>query len=222
MLSQFYREHPPRPTLSLSAVLVTAACLAAASVAAAQEGGISGTVADTRGNVLGAASIVIEEVGLQTSSGNDGMYSIAGLLPGSYTVRARVIGYRSQAATVTVRFAETATQDFSLAADPLTMEALIVTGTREPRLKLESSTAITTLSSFEIERIQPRSTADLLKSIPGFYVESSGGEVNNNLFVRGLPQAGSYQYVVLLEDGIPAFDANDLFFLGADNLIRFD
>ncbi len=223
MPSQFYREHPPPPTLSLGAVLVTAACLGAASVAAAQEAGVSGTVADTRGNVLGAADIVLEELGMQTSSGNDGTYSITDvLMPGIYTVRARVIGYRSQAATVTVRFGETATQDFSLAVDPLMMEVIVVTATHQPRVKLETSTAVTTMSSFEIEQAQPRSTADLLKSVPGFYVESSGGGVNNNLFVRGLPADGSYRYVVLMEDGMMAHDANDLFFIGADNFVRVD
>jgi outer membrane receptor protein involved in Fe transport len=61
-----------------------------------------------------------------------------------------------------------------------------------------------------------------LKQVPGFYAEASGGNVNNNLFSRGMPADGSYRYVIMMEDGIPANDANDLFFLGADNFVRVD
>jgi outer membrane receptor protein involved in Fe transport len=123
---------------------------------------------------------------------------------------------------VTVRAGAEVTQDFTLVIDPLGMEAIVVTATRAPRPKLESSTAITTISIAQIQREQPRSTADLVKVVPGFYSESSGGEVNNNLWVRGMPQPGSYKFVTIMENGMAANDGNDFSFLGADNFVRTD
>ena len=102
------------------------------------------------------------------------------------------------------------------------VEEIVVTGTRTPERKLEASTAITTLNAVEIEARAPRSTADLIKVVPGFYVESSGGEVGGNLFARGLPADGSYRYVMLMEDGMPVYDSTELPFVNADIFVRID
>lgn len=190
--------------------------------ARAQTGTITGTVTDGSGATVAGAQIQLVGTNLGAISRADGTYTIRNVAPGSYTLRSTFLGLRTVEATVQVRADAEVTQDFTMVVDPLGMEGLVVTATRTPTEKLESSTAVTTMSEEQIEQEEPRSTADLLKSVPGFYVESSGGEVNNNLFVRGLPADGSYRYVVMLEDGMMAFDGNDLFFLGADNLIRID
>ena len=52
--------------------------------------------------------------------------------------------------------------------------------TRNQR-KIESSTAISTFNAKEIQKQNPISTAALLQRVPGFAVETSGGEVGNNL-----------------------------------------
>src|SRR5262245_2180723 len=54
----------------------------------------------------------------------------------------------------------------------------------------EASFAVTTIEPEDIERISPQSTADLVKSIPGIWVESSGGIAGANIDVRGLPGGG--------------------------------
>jgi hypothetical protein len=46
----------------------------------------------------------------------------------------------------------------------------VVSGTYNPASKLESSTAITTFSTLQIQEQGPRGTAELLKSVPGFQV----------------------------------------------------
>jgi hypothetical protein len=45
----------------------------------------------------------------------------------------------------------------------------------------------------------------LLQRVPGFAVETSGGEVGNNLFAR-IPSAGAYEFVQVQEDGLPVFE----------------
>ncbi len=104
----------------------------------------------------------------------------------------------------------------------LDMEHIAVTGSAGVRTKLESTVSITTLSAEDIVEKAPLSTADLLTRIPGFYVESSGGESANNVFARGIPADGSYRYISLQEDGLPLYHDGELSFLNADQLFRLD
>jgi outer membrane receptor protein involved in Fe transport len=60
----------------------------------------------------------------------------------------------------------------------------------------------------------------MLRYVPGFTrVESSGGEVNQNIVMRGIL---GVEYVAFLEDGLPVFPTMHTFFMNADNLFRFD
>lgn len=188
----------------------------------AQTGTITGTVTNEQGEGLAGAQVLVVGTGQGALTHPDGQYTITNVEAGSYTLQVTFLGYRTETADVTVRSGAEISQDFTLVIDPLGLEGIVVTAQRTPIQKLRSSTAITTIPEAQIEQEAPRSTADLLKTVPGFYVESSGGEVNNNLFARGLPADGSYRYVVFLENGMMAFDANDIFFMGADNLIRVD
>jgi len=132
----------------------------------------------------------------------------------------RLIGYRGQTASVTVSGSQRATHNFTLAADPLNLEAVVVTGTETPRTKLETSNATTVLSAADLVQAAPRSTTEMLRYIPGFTrVESSGGEVNENIGMRGIL---GVEYVMFLEDGLPVFPTMHTFFMNADNLFRMD
>ncbi|ATC96542.1 TonB-dependent receptor [Pseudoalteromonas tunicata] len=86
----------------------------------------------------------------------------------------------------------------------LDLEKIIVTGTtRRGQTKLESSVSITTLDAKQLEREQPLGTADLLEVVPGFWVEDSGGETNNNVAPRGLRGGEGFRYIGVEEDGLP-------------------
>lgn len=102
------------------------------------------------------------------------------------------------------------------------IDEVIVTGSNTPKKKIESSTAISTFSTKEIQRQNPISAAALLQRIPGFAVETSGGEIGNNLFSRGIPSAGAYEFVQIQEDGLPVFEDGALQFANADNFFRID
>lgn len=207
-----------------TAVLAIGAMLVAPAGARAQDGGvIVGSVVEAEtGQPIGTAQVSIEEISRGTLTQADGVYRLENIPPGDYTVRVTIIGYRPASVEVSVRAGGTARVDFALDRDLLDLEAMVITATQTPRTKLESSNAITTVAEIEIVREQPRSTADLLKTIPGFYVESSGGEVGGNLFARGLPADGSYRYVAVMENGMPVYDATELSFVNADIFIRVD
>ncbi|TVQ31473.1 MAG: TonB-dependent receptor [Wenzhouxiangella sp.] len=62
--------------------------------------------------------------------------------------------------------------------------------------------AVYTVTPEDIEEVQPRSTEDILRRVPGIYIKrEEDSAVVTNLGVRGLP-AGDYKTLVL-EDGVP-------------------
>jgi outer membrane receptor protein involved in Fe transport len=203
-------------------LLFVAFGLAPRPAAAQDTGTVQGTVLDDAGTPIPGTQVAVVGTTRGTTSDADGRYRITGLPTGEQTLRASFVGYRSQTVTVTIRPGQTIQQDFTLVGDLLMMEEAVVTGAFNPRAKLESSVAITTLGAEEIETQAPQNTADLLKAVPGFYVESSGGEGGNNVFARGIPADGSYRYVSMQADGMPVFESPELAFTNVDLLYRLD
>lgn len=115
----------------------------------------------------------------------------------------------------------------SPAADQTPQEAagedIIVTGRAGAgeRTKLDTSYAITTLDNAAIRSRAPSSVTETLKSVPGFWVEASGGEGSGNVRARGIPVDG-FGSVNLLEDGLPVQHDPSLGYLNADQAFRLD
>lgn len=104
----------------------------------------------------------------------------------------------------------------------LELQQTVVTGTSERRKKFETPYAISTIGEEEIQRKAPKSTVDLLKSVPGVKVENSGGEGGGeNVVIRGLPFSG-FRLMDMLEDGLPLFESNYERQLQIDELYRVD
>ena len=205
---------------SLRFVFLFALLVAFGSTFALAQQGIKGTITDEDGAAIPFATVIIQGTYMGASADPNGEYAISNVPEGSHTLNASSVGYRAKTADVTVSTGQTVTQDFALAADPLNFDAVVVTGTRTPRAKLESTTSISTLSPRQIEQAAPRSTTEMLRYIPGFSrVESSGGEVNQNISVRGIY---GVELVAFMEDGMPVFPTMHTFFMNADNLFRPD
>jgi iron complex outermembrane receptor protein len=88
--------------------------------------------------------------------------------------------------------------------------------------KLEAGYSITTLSSEEIKLQAPKSAGDALKSIPGVWVESSGGVGTSNVFVRGIPSTGDAPFVTMQFNGIPVYGSSSLSFMDQTGMVRID
>lgn len=104
------------------------------------------------------------------------------------------------------------------------VEEMIVTGTPGGASvkKFDASFAISTVSNEQITQVAPASTADLLKTIPGVWVESSGGVSGANIFVRGLPSGGDADFVTVAINGLPVYPAPTLSFMENSTLFRID
>ena len=100
---------------------------------------------------------------------------------------------------------------------------IVVTGVAQGRNRLDASVSTTSISSEEILESAPRSAAELLRGIPGIRAESSGGEGNANINVRGLPvSTGGAKFLQLQEDGLAILEFGDIIFGNADIFTRLD
>jgi len=88
--------------------------------------------------------------------------------------------------------------------------------------KLEAGYSITTLSADNIKLQAPKSAGDVLKSIPGVWVESSGGVGTSNVFVRGIPSTGDAPFVTMQFNGVPVYGSSTLSFMDQTALVRLD
>ena len=106
---------------------------------------------------------------------------------------------------------------------PLSPPEIVVTGRAvdAPLSAAEQSYAVTEIDGAALAAKAPRSVAELFKEIPGFWVESTGGEASNNVRSRGIPTDG-YSSVALLEDGLPVQYDGGLAYLNTDQVLRLD
>lgn len=102
-------------------------------------------------------------------------------------------------------------------------EEVIVTGRAgvDQRTKEETSYSVTTINQERLRLQGPTSVTESLKSVPGFWVEASGGEASGNIRARGIPVDG-FGSITLLEDGIPVQHDPALGYLNADQAFRLD
>lgn len=103
------------------------------------------------------------------------------------------------------------------------IDTIVVTGRAgvEDARKVELSYSVTTLNEESLRMDAPLGVADALGSVPGFWVESSGGEASANIRVRGIPQEG-FSAVGMEEDGLPVQHDPGLGWLNADQSFRLD
>jgi iron complex outermembrane recepter protein len=186
----------------------------------APTGTIAGRVVDEDSNAVSGAQVFIDRPALSTQTHANGSYTLTRVPAGTYMLHARLLGFRPESTSVTVSETGQTTQNLTMRHDPLQLQTMVVTGTQTPRVNLDASVAVTTLTASEITAAAPRSTTEMLRYVPGFTrIESSGGEVNENISMRGIL---GVEYVAFLEDGLPVFPTMHTFFMNADNLFRFD
>src|SRR5579872_5304793 len=103
------------------------------------------------------------------------------------------------------------------------LNEIIVTGRAGAlnRTKLQTSYSVTSIGYSALSLQGPTSVTETLKSVPGFWVEASGGEASGNVRARGVPVDG-FGSIQLLEDGIPVQHDPALGYLNGDQAFRFD
>lgn len=108
-------------------------------------------------------------------------------------------------------------------ADGVGFERIVVTGVARGTRVMDSSVSVSSISPAQLEVSSPRSSAEAFRIIPGVKVESTGGEGNANIAIRGLPVAsGGAKFLQIQEDGLPILQFGDIAFGNADIFLRID
>jgi outer membrane receptor protein involved in Fe transport len=129
---------------------------------------VAGQVTDSAsGSPIVGATVSVEGTRRSVVTDAVGRYRIASLVPGTYAVRARYIGYRPARVLVTLGAGEDATADVALERSAQELDQVVVTGTIVPTEVKALPTPVSVISDEEIARQQPHTVQDLLRqSVP--------------------------------------------------------
>jgi TonB-dependent SusC/RagA subfamily outer membrane receptor len=177
--------------------------------AAAQQGAtISGKVTSEAGTPLASVSVFIEGMNLGTITRDDGAYTIA--VPAARatgqqaTLTARLIGYKSESAPITL--SGNVTHDFVLAANPLRLGEVVVTGAGTESTREAVGTVINTVDSALIQRSnEPNVVNAIAGKAPNVNITSQSGEpgASSYIRIRGIKSLSGNAQPLFIVDGIP-------------------
>jgi len=133
---------------------------------AAQSGTVRGDVRDTMGVLLGGVVIQVEGTTLRSTSNSRGHYEIRGVSPGSYTLHARLIGFKPTAIAVVVTGGDQ-TQDLTMEPSPVRLAPIdVVVGSRARHTAAtELAVPVDVYSAEDIAQQGTHETSQILQSL---------------------------------------------------------
>lgn len=185
------------------------------------QGVITGTVKDTKNAPVIGASVTINETGQGTTADENGNYTIPIAQRKKVTVEVSSTGFSGQSKVVNLENGA-GTADFVLKEGSNALGEIIVTATSSRRSQQVTSMSVTKIDGEKIGLVKFNSQADILRSVPGITAEGGGGEVAANIFIRGLPSGGQYQFTPLQMDGMPVIGTMGLNSSAPDVYFRSD
>jgi iron complex outermembrane receptor protein len=186
----------------------------AAQAAPEHAGEIEGVVRDIESGAP-LAGVLVSVAGLRSAATThgDGSFHLSGLEPGTYTLRADRLGYRTETLEVSTSDAGTVVV-IELTASPLDVGGLVVTGALSERTAAEALRPVNVLRGQDLQRRLQGTVAATLASEPGVAVTSMGPATATPV-IRGL----SGDRVLMLEDGVRSGDMSSS---GADHASALD
>ena len=168
----------------------------------AQSPKVSGVVKDEKGGALPGVTVLLKGTATAVSTDKEGRFDIP--VPSDGILIFRFVGFATKELAINGR----KSLMISLQPESSSLNEVVVTGVFDKRKAINASIAISSLSAVQISKQAPVSAADLLKNIPGVYVNSSLGEIRNTVYSRGVSVgsndgASGYYYVSMQEDGLP-------------------
>jgi len=183
----------------LKNLLTLFALFLGANLLFAQEVSIKGTVVDEFGYPLAGAEVILVDTPLGAQTDIDGIYLINGVIPGSYNLSVRFLGYESQTLyNIIVKSKGNPEYNFSLSPKAEALEGVVLQVDNFISRPKESPLSTRTLSAVELATY-PGGNNDVVQvaqTLPG--VSPSVGGFRNDLIIRGGAPNESVYYL----DGI--------------------
>ena len=166
----------------------------------AQKLSLTGKVVDTKGAVIAGASVKVKDSKTGVVSGEDGKFTISINGDTKATLLVSFVGYDN----ITVPVNENSKELVVVLKEAgSSLSSIVVTANNSRRSQMEMPISVTTFSASKLAGLRFNSNADILRVVPGITAEGGGGDVAANIFVRGLPSGGQYQFTPLQIDGMP-------------------
>lgn len=140
---------------------------------------VKGQLKDQEGKPIPGVTIVLKGTTQGTTTDIDGNYSFKNV-PGDATLVFSFIGYESQ----TINISSKTTINIELKPDIQNVDEVVVTGVFDKRTRMESSVSISAINSKQMDRLALSSAGDLLKNVPGVFVNTTLGEIRNTVYSR--------------------------------------
>ena len=166
----------------------------------AQKLSVTGKVVDTKGAVIAGASIKVNDSKSGVVSGDDGKFTLSINTDTKATLQVSFVGYDNTIVQVNENSKEVIVV---LKEAGSSLSSIVVTANNSRRSQMEMPISVTTFSASKLAGLRFNSNADILRVVPGITAEGGGGDVAANIFVRGLPSGGQYQFTPLQIDGMP-------------------
>lgn len=187
------------------------------TTAVVAQGTITGRVTDSATMMsLSGAVVALDGTTHRVTTGSDGRYRITGIEAGSYTARARYIGYAPMAAAVTVSDSDEVTVDFALRASAQKLDEVVTTGTIVPTEVKALPTPISIVSATEIEQQNLVRVDQVFRgTIPGaISFDQGANDYASRVLVRGANTIYAFPSIKTYINGIEV--ANPLFIATID------
>lgn len=102
------------------------------------------------------------------------------------------------------------------------LDEIVVTGTSRARTGFDTPLSVTRMDEGALRRFTASNQADILRTIPSIKAEGGGGEVAANVFIKGMPSGGQFQFTPLQYDGVPVVSIFDTSISAFDAYYRND
>ena len=160
--------------------LLCLALLLSATTAFAQTGKIAGKVVDARtGEALVGANVTIEGTQSGAASDVEGFFTILSVPPGTYRVRASIVGYTpSTQAEVKVNINQTTNLEFKLNEQAIQAQEVVIVATR-PVVERDVAASRANITAKEVENLpvsQVSSIIGLEAGVQGLTIRGGGSE----------------------------------------------
>lgn len=155
---------------SFSVILLLLGSVFQTAIIAQANGTLKGKITDAlNGDALLGANVLVVKTQNGAAADYSGNYLIT-IAPGTYTVKSSFVGYKSKSFTVVIQSGKTTIQNFSLSADLIGTEEVVVVGTRRKnRTVIDSPVPVDVLTAKAIAQTGATQTTTLLKLlIPSF------------------------------------------------------
>ena len=166
-------------------------------------GTIAGKITDaTTNEVLPGANVSVQGTRMGAASGTNGVYSISGVPPGSYTLVASFMGFQTVEKEVSVTEGGKVTADFSLEAEVLMGKEIAILADRAR--ERETPVAFSNVQKTDMEaRLGSRDIPLVMNVTPSVYATPGGGGAGDaRINVRGFNQRN----IAIMINGVPVND----------------